>query len=254
MTQSDPETAFELKGSMFTLTIIQLYASQLELITQRLDQKIAQAPGFFKDTPVVIDLSELVATPPLDFVALINTLRVRSMIPIGIRNGSEQLQMQARAAGLPILVDTPAIRAEPATRPSSTQAAPQTDNKPVEEKADTTPAVTTSSPSRLLTQPVRSGQQIYAAGGDLIVLGSVSNGAEVLADGNIHIYGSLRGRALAGIKGDHQARIFCNSLEAQLISVAGNYRILDEPEKSSKNKPVQIFLNNEKLVVESLGR
>jgi septum site-determining protein MinC len=106
--------------------------------------------------------------------------------------------------------------------------------------------------SRVVTRPVRSGQQIYAEGADLIVLAQVSEGAEVLADGNIHIYGSLRGRALAGVKGDESARIFCQSLDAELVSVAGNFVLQDMLPKELIKKPVQISLKGEKVVVEAL--
>jgi len=106
--------------------------------------------------------------------------------------------------------------------------------------------------SKVITRPVRSGQQIYAEGADLIVLAQVSEGAEVLADGHIHIYGSLRGRALAGVKGDESARIFCQSLEAELVSVAGNFILQDMLPKELFKKPVQISLKGEKVVVDAL--
>jgi len=106
--------------------------------------------------------------------------------------------------------------------------------------------------SRVITRPVRSGQQIYAEGADLIVLAQVSEGAEVLADGHIHIYGSLRGRALAGVKGDESARIFCQQLEAELVSVAGNFVLQDALPKSLHKKAAQISLSGEKVNVEPL--
>jgi len=239
-TASASNSAFELKGSMFTLTILQLQQADLAQIDRQLLAKINQAPGFFQNTPVIIDLSGLPAnTPALDFAKLVGLLRSRSLVPVGIRDGAEALQTAARTAGLPILPDTPVVRAKPSDSASPVETTSDEPNKPH---------------SRLITQPIRSGQQVYAPQGDLIVLGAVSNGAEVLADGNIHIYGPLRGRALAGVKGDQTARIFCNSLEAQLISVAGNYRILDEPDKADKNKPKQVFLLNEKLMIEPLSR
>ena len=106
--------------------------------------------------------------------------------------------------------------------------------------------------SRVVTRPVRSGQQIYAEGADLIVLAQVGEGAEVLADGHIHIYGTLRGRALAGVKGDESARIFCQQLEAELVSVAGNFILQDGLPKSLLKKPAQISLQGERVVVEGL--
>ncbi|MCB1816270.1 MAG: septum site-determining protein MinC [Candidatus Competibacteraceae bacterium] len=254
-TDNQQRPAFELKGSLFTLTILQLKRTDLVLIDQQLLIKINQAPSFFQNAPVVIDLSELTdKDKPLDFAALSAILRSRGMVPVGIRNGTESLQTAARMAGLSILPDHRATATRRAT-PAPAQM-PSADQKKTDEQLapDIIPGTDNTSYSRLFTQPIRSGQQIYAPKGDLIVLGAVSNGAEVLADGNIHIYGPLRGRALAGVKGDNTARIFCHSLEAQLISIAGNYRILDEPDEAEKNKPKQIFLTNEKLMIEQLAR
>jgi septum site-determining protein MinC len=107
-------------------------------------------------------------------------------------------------------------------------------------------------PSRVVTQPVRSGQQIYARDSDLIVMSQVSEGAEVLADGNVHIYGGLRGRALAGVAGDVSARIFCQSLEAQLLSVAGNFLLSEDFGKDLWKKPVQVSLNEDNLYIAPL--
>ncbi len=134
------------------------------------------------------------------------------------------------------------------------------ENKPLPnaEKNDTTASdssetVTSSkNHSKLVTKPVRSGQQIYAQGGDLVVLAPVSHGAELLADGNIHIYAPLRGRALAGISGDESARIFCSSLEAELISVAGHYIINETLMQNYQQKPHQIYLENGKLRIQPL--
>jgi septum site-determining protein MinC len=108
--------------------------------------------------------------------------------------------------------------------------------------------------NRIVNHPIRSGQQIYAAEGDLIVLGTVSAGAEVIADGNIHVYGVLRGRALAGVKGDVEARIFCHSLEAELISIMGRYRISEQIDPTDRGKAVQIHLAEDRLVIEPLIR
>ena len=111
-----------------------------------------------------------------------------------------------------------------------------------------------ASRNKLVTQPVRSGQQIYAPDGDLILMAAISAGAEVLADGNIHIYGILRGRALAGVKGNAKARIFCQSLEAELVSIAGCYRVIEQPEVELLGKPVHIFLSDNRLIIEPLNR
>ena len=230
---SEDPLPFELKGSLFTLTVLHLFKPDRTAIERYLAEKIKQAPSFFNNTPVVIDL-EGMAEPRdgVDFKGLYDLLRGHGMIPVGIRNGSPKQQASARLAGLPVL---PESRAASAAK------------KP--ERAEPTPAR-----SRLVNHPVRSGQQIYAPDGDLIVLGAVSAGAEVIADGNVHIYGVLRGRALAGVKGDLKTRIFCQSLEAELISIAGHYRISEQLEPTDRGKAVQVRLVEDRLIIEQLTR
>lgn len=240
---------FELKGSLFTLTVFHLRTTDLAVIKQPLAAKIAQAPAFFQNVPVVIDLADVAAEASVDFPGLLILLREHGLVPVGARNGSPEQHDAANAANLPPLADNrgPASKQTDAAKSTAATA------------ASAKPAATVSAPAapprsthnKLITQPVRSGQQIYAPDGDLIVLGAVSVGAEVLADGNIHIYGPLRGRALAGVKGDTQTRIFCQSLEAQLVSISGVYQIIEEPEK---NIPVQIYYADERLHIDPLAR
>lgn len=227
---------FELKGSLFTLTVLHLFQLDRTAIECHLVEKIKQAPSFFNNTPVVIDL-EGVAEPPngldgVDFNGLYELLRGHGMAPVGIRNGSPELQAVARQAGLPVLPDSRSASA--VKKPERTEPVPIR--------------------NRLIHHPVRSGQQLYAADGDLIVLGTVSAGAEVIADGNIHIYGALRGRALAGVKGDVETWIFCQSLEAELISIAGRYRISEQLDATDRGKAVQIHLEDDRLVIDQLTR
>ncbi len=227
---------FELKGSLFTLTVLHLFQLDRTAIERHLVEKIKQAPSFFNNTPVVIDL-EGVTDPPngldgVDFNGLYELLREHGMAPVGIRNGSPELQAVARQARLPVLSDS---------RSASTVKKPErTEPLPIR--------------NRLIHHPVRSGQQLYAADGDLIVLGTISAGAEVIADGNIHIYGALRGRALAGVKGDVETWIFCQSLEAELISIAGRYRISEQLDSTDLGKAVQIHLEDDQLVIDHLTR
>lgn len=227
---------FELKGSLFTLTVLHLFHLDRTAIERHLVEKIKQAPSFFNNTPVVIDLEGLTDPPNgldgVDFNGLYKLLREHGMAPVGIRNGSLELQAVARQAGLPVLPDSRSASAV---------------KKP--EQAEPVPIR-----NRLIHHPVRSGQQLYAADGDLIVLGTISAGAEVIADGNIHIYGALRGRALAGVKGDAETWIFCQSLEAELISIAGRYRISEQLDSTDRGKAVQIHLEDDRLVIDHLTR
>lgn len=223
---------FTLKGSLFTLTVLHLFQMKRAAIEQHLTEKIKQAPSFFNNTPVVIDLE---AAPDsdeeLDFQGLYELLRAHGMVPVGIRNGTPIQQAAARLAGLPTL---PESRANESTKKADKpQAAPR---------------------NKIFGHPVRSGQQVYAPEGDLIVLGAVSAGAEVIADGNIHIYGALRGRALAGVRGMLEARIFCQSMEAELVSIAGHYRISEQLGAADHGKAVQIYLAEERLLIEHLSR
>jgi septum site-determining protein MinC len=212
-----------------------MYLREVDLaaIAAHLAAKIRQAPGFFLHMPVVIDLEWLADTVVMvDFPALTRLLREHGMIPVGVRHGGADLQAAAAQAGLPVLVDS---RTAAGQRTNLVEANPPRR-------------------SRIVTQPVRSGQQIYAAQGDLIVLGAISPGAEVLAEGNIHVYGPLRGRALAGVKGDLEARIFCQSLEAELISIAGHYRVIEQVDEAYRDKPVQMYLAEDRLLIETLAK
>ncbi|MDX1654606.1 MAG: septum site-determining protein MinC [Candidatus Competibacteraceae bacterium] len=231
ITSADSQSPFELKGSLFTLTVVHLRQGDPVAIDRHLADKVRQAPGFFSNAPAVLDLEDLAAEPAPDFARLCQLFKARGLVPMGVRNGTDALQAAAVLAGLPVL---PEGRSQGSKRMAAVKSEPERRH------------------SRLITQPVRSGQQIYAAEGDLILMGAVSAGAEVLADGHIHIYGSLRGRALAGAKGDPQARIFCQNLEAELVSIAGRYRLLEELDPEARGKPVQLYLQEDRLIIEPL--
>jgi septum site-determining protein MinC len=197
---------FQLKGGMFTLTTIQLINTNLEALAEQLTDKIKQAPKFFNYAPVVVDCQKVNGEAnKLDFKHLAQVLRDHRLIPVGIRSANQEQQTSAIVAGLAVFSETTDLKSSPPP-----ERAPQKN----------TPGGTLT---RLITQPVRSGQQVYVAGADLIVTSHVSHGAELISEGHIHVYGPLRGRALAGVTGDTQARLFCQSLEAELISIAGHY-------------------------------
>jgi septum site-determining protein MinC len=201
-------------------------------VDRELTAKMAQAPAFFQGTVLVLDL-QAVEGQLLDLGALVVTLRAHGTHPIGVRHGDAVQQEAARGLGLAIFQAGRAGREE-----SPAPEAPEPRAKP-----------------RLWNQPVRSGQQVYAPGGDLVLLGMVNPGAEVLADGHIHCYAPLRGRALAGVKGDVEARIFAYSLEAELLSVAGLYRVVEDVKDlpvDIRGKAAQIYLSGERLIIEPL--
>lgn len=227
---------FQLKGSLFTLTTLHVFAPDLELLDQQLANMVKQAPKFFQKAPVIIDLQKLrVNEPVLNLVELVARLRRHGLIPVGIRHAAIDQQKAAVDVGLALFPDA---KTESATPPLTTARPAATTQAPAAAKA-----------SRVITEPVRSGQQIYAKECDLIVLATVSHGAELLADGHIHVYGALRGRALAGVSGNTDARIFCKSLEAELVAIAGHYWVNEDIKAPTVGHAVQIYLKDEKLSV-----
>jgi septum site-determining protein MinC len=162
------------------------------------------------------------------------------LLPIGIRGGTLQQNQQAIALGIPVH----SIHSSSVASSVEAQKPKKITPEPVEPQTDSVSTL-------LVTQPIRSGQRIYAKG-DLIILAQVSAGSEILAEGNIHVYGTLRGRALAGVQGNPDARIFCHDLQAELISIAGNYKISEDLDESVRHKPVQIYLQNQTLIIKDL--
>lgn len=210
----DQDPVFQLKGSMLAITILELLHNDLERLDRQLAEKVAQAPGFFQNTPLVLALDKLTAADnAFDLAELMAVCRRHGLRTLAVRTLREQDIAAANALDLPILPPSGA-------RERPIELAPA---EKVEKPAE--PALR---PSKIITAPVRGGQQIYAQGCDLIVLAPVSAGAELLADGNIHVYGPLRGRALAGVKGNESARIFCQQLAAEMVSVAGRYKTAED--------------------------
>jgi septum site-determining protein MinC len=238
--QSARSVSLEIKSGSITLPILKLSNSDTALVAQQLRDKIRQAPEFFRNAPVVIDLSDLPDNAYVDFFDLIDILHDHHLVPVGTRGGSSRLQAAAQDAKLAIL---PEHKHETAAGPAPAPSA---------SKSSSRATAKLPSGSKLIEQPVRSGQRIYASGADLIVLSQVSPGAEVMADGNIHIYGSLRGRALAGVQGNLDARIFCADLQAELIAIGGHYKISENLDESMRGKPVQIYLRDNSLIIENL--
>ncbi len=239
----------ELKGSVFTLPILVVKSSDLVAIEQELTKHLSNALKFFQNAPVVIDLAKLQdQNAELDFSELLQILGRQQIIPVGVRNGSSQQNALAISAGMAVLKGgalQPIAENTPAKAPDknlATENVTETQSAPLYRR------------TKIVTQPVRSGTQIYAAGSDLIVMAPVNAGAEIIADGNIHVYSTLRGRALAGVRGDEGARIFCHSLEAELLAIAGNFRVFENgPGAELKSKPVQSYLDGEQLIIVPLN-
>lgn len=207
------------------------------------------ASSFFDNDAAVLDLGK-VAAETADWAAVKEQLAGASLQLVAVYGGSEPLLESARAAGLAVIDTPPVSRAAPKAKeevPVLEEAiAPVVEEKPVTapEPVPTAPTQSPSAAAMVIDKPLRSGQRIYARGGDLVVLAMVSAGAEVIADGNIHIYAPLRGRALAGAQGDQKARIFTTSFEAELVSIGGVYRTFESPQSFGKlaGQPVQVSL------------
>ncbi|OAN18470.1 septum formation inhibitor [Photobacterium jeanii] len=214
----------ELKGSSYTLSALHLSNEDIQQATDYLKEKVNQAPNFFAAAPIVIDVSN--AGTNIDFKELKNGVTEAGMIPVGVSGCKNALmQQQARDAGFALM-----------NAAKQAQAA-----KPVVE------------PTRIIDTPVRSGQQIYAKNCDLVVMSNVSPGAEIIADGCIHVFGALRGRAIAGANGQQQARIFCHNLQPELVSIDGKFWLSDKIPDKHWGKGAVISLAENNLNIEPLA-
>ena len=228
---SRPSPALELKGRMLSITRLRVLDAAPNAWPAQLAEFGQQMPQALKGMPVVID-SEV----DVDLPALLNALRGVGMQPLAVSDGP--LAEKARALGLAVISKDGAKTVAAATsKPQQTAPAPA--------------VVAQHKPTRVVTDPVRSGQQIYAEGADLIVLATVSPGAEVIADGCIHIYGKLSGRAIAGAKGDETARVFCRKLDAELIAIAGIYTLAEQIKDGPYGQPAQAYLAGGRLMIEA---
>jgi septum site-determining protein MinC len=242
------DSAIEIKGSVFTLPVLKICTTNTDEIEHALKTHLAQSLSFFKNAPIVIDLEKTQSlSPELNFSALIKILRQQQLVPVAVQKGRLEQHLEAEKAGLAILTGQATSKAkqdeaEPVQQSSAPAAS--TNVNAADASTDAQMVMTT----KMVSQPIRSGQRIYARDGDLIILAAVNAGAEVMADGNIHIYAPLRGRALAGVKGDENARIFCHCMEAELIAIAGSYRVFEDTVPSNiYQKSVQIRLRGEQL-------
>jgi septum site-determining protein MinC len=232
---------FEIKSATLPLVALLLKSPDLALLARELQARFGDMPDFFDHDPLLIDLAPLQAQggPAVDFQALIALLRPYRVHPIAVKGGNEAQMAAAGAAGLAAAGDAMLARELP------TPAAPPAPEAPV------LPPPPAS--ALIVDKPLRSGQQIYARGRDLVVLSMVNAGAEVIADGHIHVYAPLRGKAIAGARGDAGARILTLCLEPELVSIAGVYRTSENPLPDHlRGKPAQIRLQADKLVMEPL--
>ena len=248
-TAAQSRSSFDLKSASLPVVAVLLKTTDAAQFAADLAERVADAPGFFDNDPVLIDLAPVrEAEAAIDFAAIAAALREHNTLPVAVRGGSPAQMEAARAAGLAAAPDAPPARAE---APAPVQEVVREVIREVEVVRE----VPMPGPGTVVVdKPLRSGQQVYARGADLVVMAVVSFGAEVIADGNIHVYAPLRGRAIAGARGNTEARIFSTCLEPQLVSIAGIYRTTEtELPTEVRGKPAQVRLEGEKLLIEPLA-
>ncbi|WP_178862307.1 septum site-determining protein MinC [Thiomicrorhabdus cannonii] len=227
----------DLKGSILSLTVLKIYSNDMDALKEALNKKVSQAPDFFVGIPVVLE-PQVEKLEPMLLALLVEFLHQKGMVPIGIRTQDEAIKEQAKYAGLAIFNEE--VKAKKRPQEESKPAAAQT------EQAGLKTAL-------VVNHAVRSGQQIYAKDRDLIVLGSVNPGAEIIADGNVHVYGTIRGKVFAGSQGETGARIFAQKIDPELVCIAGLYQLAEDIAPAHKNGFVEIALLNDQLQFKMLS-
>lgn len=231
------EQCFRMKGTTLTSIVLDVLYFDPDEFDQQLAAKVASAPQFFTRSSLIIQLS--VPLNDTEFELLVTLCRQHQLQPMAVRGEVGTLKSTINDLGLSDISQSKA---------TETALNDTADAKPA---ASAPPAAVQA--TKFIDRPVRSGQQVYAQGADLVIIAPVSEGAEVLADGNIHIYGTMRGRALAGVQGNTQARIFCQQMEAELLSIAGRFVMQETIQSQCWKKPAQAYLEEDALLVTALG-
>lgn len=250
----------KLKGEMSMLNVLHLEDIDVDAICSKLQSKKDEAPQFFIQSPLVVDCAGIDAQiKDLDLSALKKGIEETGFIPVGVRNIPDNMAASIAKLGWAVMrehkvsssTNPNKLENKKQVKQTESQASIENNQQDVAEvPVQVAPVVEIK--SLTVSRPVRSGQQVYAAQADMTVLAPTSAGSEVMADGSIHIYGPLRGRVLAGARGNEDARIFCQSLQAELIAIAGRYQLLDEIDTKLIGKPAMIRLDGEKLIIEPL--
>ncbi|MGE4559511.1 MAG: septum site-determining protein MinC [Desulfobulbus sp.] len=261
-------SVFELKGSVLTVMVLYLRETDPDLLYPQLKKKIGPARSFFNNAPLLVDLKAVPEEEQrrLDFLVLTTFLRGLGLIPVGVRAAADSVAQRVLDTGLGVLppakneknVAAPEAQppqeqvVEPVPAPSDEPVSgPESEPEPRSEPEQ--PPEAKAVPTMIISQPVRSGQQVVAQDGDLVILSSVNAGAEVVASGNIHVYGALRGRAMAGVHGNADARVFCLQCNPELVAVTDAYVVNDSLESRVLNRCVMISRGKKGLDFEVLG-
>ena len=254
-TVPDYEQAGELKIGQVGIANLRVRVLDVAKLVAEMRDRVQRAPKLFERAAVVVDFGSLSRCPDAASAReLVHGLQQAGVLPVALAFGTTEAEQLARDIGLPLLAK---FRAQ-YERAVETPASAPVERAPVERAPEPAaiaapPSMPPGGPGLVHTAPVRSGQQVYAQNRDLTICAPVGAGAEVIADGSVHIYGPLRGRALAGALGDINARIFCRGFHAELVAVAGHYKVLDEIPVALHGKAVQVWLQNETLCIEELS-
>jgi septum site-determining protein MinC len=267
MTREEP--AFKIKTGNLPVLLLHILTNDMDRLKQQLSLRLSQTPDFFASTPIVLELNAIAQLDAgLDFSELVSFMREQGMCAAGVVGGSAELRASAVVAGLGLFPDAPARSTPP--RDVSAESKPSNDASPApvlreqpelpgfsEDKpvaAEPLARAPAFRPTMVIDKPVRTGQRIYAEGADLVVLAIVNAGAELIADGDIHVYAPMRGKAIAGAQGNEGARIFVQGMEAELLSIAGCFKVFEDgiPE-NVRARPARVHLDGSRLVIQSLN-
>lgn len=244
----DYEQAGELKIGQVGIANLRVRTLDVARLVQEMHERVARAPKLFGRAAVILDFGGLSQTPDTATAqALLDGLRDAGVLPVALAYGTSEVEQLSVQLGLPLLAK---FRAQ-YERADAAPPAPPPAPAPARRAPEPAPAPA-AQPGRMQLGAVRSGQQLYAENCDLTVLSTVGAGAEVIADGSIHIYGTLRGRALAGAQGNTGARIFCRDFHAELVAIAGRYKVLDDIPDNLRGKAVQVWLEQDQIMIAAL--
>ncbi|MEA9789407.1 septum site-determining protein MinC [Xanthomonas campestris pv. raphani] len=242
----DFEQAGELKIGQVGIANLRIRTLDVPRLVREMQDRVTRAPKLFGRAAVILDFGGLAQAPDLATAkALLDGLRSAGVLPVALAYGTSEIDLLSQQLGIPLLAK---FRAQYETAAVSPQPPPP----PPPARAEPAAPVARPAPGRMQRNAVRSGQQLYAENCDLTVLSTVGAGAEVIADGSIHIYGTLRGRALAGAQGNPDARIFCRDFHAELVAIAGHYKVLDDVPMDLRGKAVQVWLEQDQIKIAAL--
>ncbi|CAD2254857.1 septum site-determining protein MinC [Xanthomonas arboricola pv. juglandis] len=241
----DFEQAGELKIGQVGIANLRVRTLDVPRLVREMRERVTRAPKLFGRAAVILDFGGLSQVPDLATAkALLDGLRDAGVLPVALAYGTSEIDLLSQQLGVPLLAK---FRAQ--YEPTAVSPPPP---PPPPARAEPAAPAARPAPGRMQRNAVRSGQQLYAENCDLTVLSTVGAGAEVIADGSIHIYGTLRGRALAGAQGNPDARIFCRDFHAELVAIAGHYKVLDDVPMDLRGKAVQVWLEQDQIKIAAL--